>query len=317
MAAPKRIIIATRGSELAINQSKIIYRAIKQLAPQLELAISKVETRGDQSQADGTPITELDTTGVFCKEIEIALLNGQARLAVHSYKDLPTQLPEGLIVAAVTRREDARDCLISSKSQQAGLMELPPGARVGTGSPRRKCQILARRRDLQVVPMRGNVTTRLEKIAAGEMDACVLAYAGLLRLGRQAEAHEVLDFAVMLPAPAQGALALEIREDDPAMAKLCARLHDPETACAVEAERGLLAALGGGCHLPLGAYARLDSSGQLVLDAVLGHPSGEPLLRAKSVGPANDPGAVARAVAVKLRQAGAEQILDDVRAGAV
>ena len=317
MATPKRIIMVTRGSELAIIQAKIIYRAIKKLAPTLELAISKVETRGDQSQADGTPITDLDTTGVFCKEIEIALLNAQARLAVHSYKDLPTQLPEGLIVAAVTRREDARDCLISLKFEQAGLMELPAGARVGTGAPRRKCQILARRPDLQVVPMRGNVPTRLEKLAAGDVDACVLAYAGLLRLGRQAEAREILEFAVMLPAPAQGALAIEVREDDPTMIKLRARLHDPETARAVEAERALLAALGGGCHLPLGAYAQLDSSGQLVLDAVLGHPSGEPLLRAQSIGSADNPEAIAQAAAVKLREAGAEQILDDVRAGAV
>jgi hydroxymethylbilane synthase len=242
--------------------------------------------------------------GAFLKEIEEALLASEVDLAVHSLKDVPTALPEGLGLCAFLERADPRDALLSASGRR--LTELPAGSRLGTTSLRRQAQIRALRPDLVVEDLRGNVDTRIRRLREGRYDAILLAMAGLVRLGRAAEVTEPLDPGTMLPAPGQGAIALECRTADRAVAGAVAHLHHPETARAVSAERAFLAALGGGCNVPLGAHATGDSEG-LRLRAFVARADGSRMVRAEARGA--DPDAVGRAAAENVLAQGARDLL--------
>ena len=273
-----RFRLATRGSALAIIQAQLAADALARRYPEHEFALVPVTTHGDRHPS--MPLRESTREGVFVKELEQALLDGRAELAVHSAKDLPTLQTGRLNLAAFLPRADARDVLIAR--QPATLAELPPGSRIGTGSPRRAAQIAAVRPDLQAVEIRGNVDTRLRRLAEGAVDAVILAAAGLERLGRLTQAHQLLPFDVMLPAPGQGALVVQAIEGSQA-ARLAAEIDDPDTRRAVEAERALLRRLGGGCLSALGAFARVDGD-DLVLEAVVLDTSGATVIRAGARG---------------------------------
>ena len=251
-----KIIIGTRGSALAQWQTNYIITTLKQVAPKLEIETRIIKTTGDQDQT--RPLAELGGLGVFTKEIENALLACEIDLAVHSLKDLPTETADGLMIAAIPERQDPRDCIVSRHG--VGLMQLPRRARIGTSSARRTAQILAMRPDARIVPLRGNVDTRLQKARTEEYDAVVLAAAGITRLGRAGEITEYLALDTFLPDPGQGALAIEIRADDAELATLVSQLDHAPTRAAVTAERAFLGALGGGCRMPIGAYAEMRNA---------------------------------------------------------
>jgi hydroxymethylbilane synthase len=245
--------VGTRGSLLATTQSELVAGLVRdRLGRETELV--EIATDGDRSQAAGTPLEQAGGTGVFVSALREALLRGEVDVAVHSLKDLPTAPPEGIALAAVPPREDPRDVVVARDGLTLG--ELPAGARVGTGSPRRVAQLLALGLGLDVVGVRGNVDTRIGKVRSGEYDAVLLARAGLARIGRLEEVTEVLDPLQMLPAPGQGALAVECRADDELLAALAA-LDDRGSRAAVEAERAVLATLEGGCSAPIGALAEV------------------------------------------------------------
>lgn len=242
--------VGTRKSQLSLRQTDSVLQALRKLDPTLRFELVKVHAAGDRTTR---PIPELGGRGWFTRELEAALLAREVDLVVHSLKDLPTDPTPGLVVAAVPERMDPRDALVGP---WPSLPALPVGARVGTSSPRRAAQLRALRPDLQVVPLRGNVDTRLRKVASGEVDAAVLALCGLVRGGWVEQVTQVLDPEQMLPAPGQGALAVQVREDDPAVRALVAALDHPQTRAAVHAERAFLRGLGGGCTLPAAALAR-------------------------------------------------------------
>jgi hydroxymethylbilane synthase len=296
-----RFRLATRGSALAIIQAQLAADALARRYPEHEFVLVPLATHGDRHAS--MPLRESTREGVFVKELEHALLDGRAELAVHSAKDLPTLPTPALTLAAFLPRADARDVLIAR--QPATLVELPAGSRIGTGSPRRAAQIAAVRPDLQAVEIRGNVDTRLRRLAEGAVDALILAAAGLERLGRLAESHQLLPFDVMLPAPGQGALVVQAIEGSPA-AQLVAEIDDADTRRAVEAERALLRRLGGGCLSALGAFARVDA-GDLALEAVVLDASGGTVIRAGARG-RNDT-AVMEEVATSLEAGGAANLL--------
>jgi hydroxymethylbilane synthase len=258
------LVYATRRSLLALAQCRAFVARLAGDAPGLELRELQVVTTGDRIQ--DRPLADVGGKGLFVKEIEEALLDRRADFAVHSIKDVPGALPEGLRLACIPTREDPRDVLVSPAHQT--LDALPPGARIGTSSLRRAVALRAYRRDLEIVPLRGNVDTRLRKVDAGEVDAIVLARAGLVRLGLEGRATQVLSTDVLLPAVGQGALGIECRQEDADTVALLARVHDPESAVRVAAERGVLVALGGDCKTPMAAYAeRVGSRGELRLRA--------------------------------------------------
>jgi hydroxymethylbilane synthase len=273
MASGQVVRIGTRASKLARWQSDWAARRLR--GHGAEVAIVEIQTRGDLDQTG--PLRALGGEGVFTSELQQALRDGTIDLAVHSYKDLPTEDAEGLLVAAVGPREEPVDALIAR--HDASLASLPAGARVGTGSLRRQAQLRLCRSDLEIVGIRGNVDTRLRKLDAGAYDAIVLAAAGLIRLGLDARIAERLGPPRMLPAAGQGAVALQCREDDAAMIALVRQLDDLPTRWATEAERALLATLRAGCSAPVAAWARLEGD-QLVLDALVADPAGTEALRA-------------------------------------
>ncbi len=250
--AGRTITIGTRGSALALVQTEIVRAAILAASPDLTIAVRRITTRGDAILDRSLVDAAVNDKGLFVEEIEAALRDGRIDLAVHSAKDLPSLLPADMTIAAFTERADPRDVLVSAHGT---LDMLPEGARVGTSSPRRACQLRAARPDLTVTDIRGNVDTRLRKLAEGRYDAIVLAAAGLLRLGREAAITEWFTPARMLPAVGQGALAIETRADDPAIAALLAPLAHGATMAALEAERAFLAAVSGGCSAVVAAYA--------------------------------------------------------------
>jgi hydroxymethylbilane synthase len=281
MSAP-RLRIGTRGSRLARAQTDLVCRALAATHPELAvpgaLEVVVIRTTGDR--VTDRPLAELGGKGLFCKEIEAALLERQIDLAVHSIKDLPTWLPDGLVIGAVLEREDPRDVLIARAP--ASIADLPQRAVVGTASVRRKAQLLAHRPDLQVVNFRGNVDTRLRKLAAGEVDATVLALAGLRRLGIEG-AGVVLSPEEMLPAVGQGAIGIECRADDARSVGLLAAIDHPASSACIRAERALLAALDGSCHTPIAGHAEI-AGGLLHLRALIARPDGSVCLRAERVG---------------------------------
>jgi hydroxymethylbilane synthase len=270
----RRLVYATRRSMLALAQCRAFVARLCGAWPELETTELQVVTTGDRI-AD-RPLADIGGKGLFVKEIEEALLDRRADFAVHSIKDVPAALPEGLVLACIPKREDARDVLVAPR--HGSLAALPAGARVGTSSLRRLVSLKAARPDLTVVPLRGNVDTRLRKVDAGECDAIVLARAGLVRLGLEGRATEVLSTDVSLPAVGQGALGIECRAADADTVAILARLHDATTATCVAAERGVLLALGGDCKTPLGAHAeRIGET--LRLRAFVAGPGGEDLRR--------------------------------------
>ena len=272
--------------------------------PERSFRVTTVATGGDIHPDD--PIVQLGL-GVFVKELEVALLRREIDMAVHSLKDMPTSQPDGLVIAAVTRREDPRDALVDR--WDLPLDKLPKAARIGTGSPRRTDQLLHLRPDLKVVGVRGNVATRLAKARGSDLDGVVVALAGLRRLGRDKEASQVFASEVMLPAPGQGALALEIRQGDEELAGIVGRVQDAATAASVRAERALLAELGSGCQAPFGAYASVAGDA-LTLTAMLAEEDGKQIYRVTASGSAADPEAVAREAYRKFMQTGAARLVN-------
>jgi hydroxymethylbilane synthase len=260
---------ATRKSALALAQCRAFVETLRLTTPSTLFSEKQVVTSGDRIQ--DRPLSEVGGKGLFVKEIEEALLDGSADFAVHSMKDVPALLPPGLAIVCVPPRADARDVLVAPKHRT--LAALPQGARVGTSSLRRAVALKARRPDLVIVPLRGNVDTRLRKVEAGEADAIVLARAGLVRLGLAERATEVLEAEVSLPAIGQGALGIEGRADDERVRALLAAVHDPETAIAVAAERGVMRALEGDCKTPIGAHATRRGD-ELWLRAFAANPDG-------------------------------------------
>jgi hydroxymethylbilane synthase len=300
--------LGTRRSALALAQSTLVADALR--ANGHDVALVEVVTEGDRS---ASALTAMGGTGVFVTDLRQRLLAGEIDFAVHSLKDLPTAPADGLVLAAVPLRADPRDALVARDGLT--LAELPRGARVGTGSPRRTAQLRALGYDLEVMPIRGNVDTRLRKVADGEVDAVVVAAAGLIRLGRLDEATEVLDPGQVLPAPAQGALAVECRGDDTALLDVLHGLEDATTRAAVEAERTLLAALEAGCTAPVGALADAavddDGSVELYLRAVVSAVDGSSSIRLSATGSAIDPGGLGRRLADSMLEAGAASLIGE------
>lgn len=297
--------LGTRGSPLAMIQARLVRERLAAANPALpEVEIVPIRTTGDA--VTDRPLAEIGGKGLFCKEIEQALLDGRIDLAAHSMKDVETWLPEGLAIACLLPREDPRDALIARPRGGAPprrIADLPEGAVVGTASLRRRAQLLAQRPDLEIVNLRGNVETRLRKLAAGEADAALLALAGLNRLGLAQKATAVLAPEEMLPAVGQGAIGVEARADDEAVGRLLAPLTDRETEICVGAERALLEGLGGSCRTPIGVLAEIEPGGALRLRALLAAPEGDVVLRAERRGPPGDGAAMARDAAAELRAA--------------
>lgn len=267
-----QVTVATRRSALALAQTRAWLETLRSVAPDLCIDELCITTTGDRIQ--DRSLTQIGGKGLFIKEIEQALLDGQADIAVHSMKDVPAELAPGLVIGCVPPREDARDVAVTRGGVK--LAALPTGSRIGTSSLRRAVQIRAWRPDLTIVPLRGNVDTRLRKCAQGEVDAVLLARAGLIRLGRAQEATETLDVELCLPAVGQGALCIERRGEDERTARLLERLHDRETAIRVASERGVMQAVGGSCQVPVAAHATRDH-GELYLVAMLAEPDGSRL----------------------------------------
>jgi hydroxymethylbilane synthase len=305
-AAPLRI--GTRGSALALWQAHWIQQQLADVGVVSE--VIKIASRGDL-QPD-VPIASIGGDGVFTKELQKALLDGRIQVAVHSLKDLPTEAAPGLILAAVPERESPHDALICRNAKS--IAELPQGARIGTGSLRRRAQLLHLRPDLQMLDIRGNIDTRLRKLADGEFDALVLAQAGLKRLGLESQITELVQAPQMLPAIGQGALGLETRFGDPGTRKELASIDDPESHQSVLAERTMLAALAGGCLAPIGGWGRVEADGRLRLTACVLSPDGKQKLAAERVGNAADAMAIGRQVAEELLAAGAAKLIEQARA---
>jgi hydroxymethylbilane synthase len=300
--------IGTRGSHLALWQAGWVADRLRRAHPGLEVELVEIKTQGDREK--NSPLAAIGGMGLFTKEIQRALADGTVDVAVHSLKDLPTQGPAGLILGAVPPREEAADALIAPAHRT--LDALPPGARVGTGSLRRRAQVLSLRPDLDVVSIRGNVETRLNQALDGRLDAVLLAEAGLRRLGLDRHVTQRLGPPRFLPAVGQGALGIECRADDQDTRARLAPLDDPETHRAVRAERRVLAELEGGCVIPMAAWAR-DTAAGLTLDAVVFDPDGRQRVATTATGPRDDPEGLGRRVAQALRDLGAEQLLRRVR----
>ena len=290
------IVIGSRGSQLALWQARHVAARLEDLGEQTRIEI--IKTTGDK--ITDVPLAQVGGKGLFTKEIEEALLSGAIDLAVHSLKDVPAELPAGLTLAAFPQREDPRDVLIGRT-----LAELRSGDKVGTSSLRRAAQLYTLQRGLVIETLRGNVDTRLRKLDQGQYDAIVLAAAGLRRLGWENRITESLDPAVMCPAPGQGALAIETRDDGGAR-EIASKLDHPETRAAVTAERALLAVLEGGCQIPIGAYAHLEGS-SIYLRAIVASPDGQRVVRDRLCG--EEPIALGQELGRRLLAAGARKIL--------
>jgi hydroxymethylbilane synthase len=303
----KPVRLATRGSDLALAQARLVAGWLRERCGR-EAELLPVTTTGDRMTGS---LARLGGKGLFVKEIEEAVLAGRADVAVHSAKDLPAALPDGLALAAFPERGDPRDALVT-RAGGGSLAALPRGARVATGSLRRAAQLLALRADLEVVPMRGNVGTRLRRLETDDLDAVVLACAGLERLGLASRIDERIAPEHMLPAVAQGILALEVRRGDPLAEALAALNHAPTEACA-RAERGVLVGLGADCTVPLAAHAELSAGGELRLRALLADPSGAVLVRAEARGSSERAAALGAEVARTLLAAGGAELLARLR----
>ncbi|MBO8172520.1 MAG: hydroxymethylbilane synthase [Bacillaceae bacterium] len=308
----KKIVIGSRQSELAMTQTRWVIDRLQKLAPDYEFEVKKIVTKGDRI-LDVT-LSKVGGKGLFVKEIEQAMLDGEIDMAVHSMKDMPAELPDGLVIGSVPERVDPRDVLISKTG--ATLDQLPEGAIIGTSSLRRGAQMKAYRPDFQIKPVRGNVGTRLRKLEEEDYDAIILAAAGMERLNWDEKViTQYLPVEISLPAVGQGALAVECREDDHTLLELLAQLNHPLTQLTVEAERAFLHTLEGGCQVPIGAYATLsgDPTGdyQIHLTGFVASPDGSELLKESMTG--REPGKLGKDLAASLAEKGAEHILERFR----
>jgi hydroxymethylbilane synthase len=297
--------IGSRGSQLALWQANHISGLLSARGHKVEIEI--IHTTGDK--ITDVALAKVGTKGMFTKEIEEALAAGQVDLAVHSLKDLPTELPAGFEIAAITQREDPRDAFCSRRYSK--IEDLPQTSRVGTSSLRRQAQLKAIRPDLDIHPLRGNVDTRLRKLEQGEYDAIILAAAGLKRLGKTELVKQIIAADVMCPAAGQGALAIEIRKDDAATRELLTFFDDPAARAATTCERALLNRLGGGCQVPIGAFAEVQSD-KLHLDSIVADPDGSKLLRDSRDGSIEDPEKVGNDAGAVLLARGGDKILEAV-----
>ena len=303
-----RVVIGSRGSALALWQANWARRKLASAYPDLSVEIEVIKTEGDRLSE--MPVSQIGGKEVWTKEIEHALLAGRIDLAVHSLKDLPTRLPEGLVLGAVSPREDVRDVLVSKNNRL--FRDLPEGATVATSSLRRQAQLKHRRPDLNFVAIRGNVDTRIKKLDTENLDGIILAAAGLKRLGLGDRIAEFIDPEICLPAPGQAALGIEIREGDDRITDLVGVLNCVETQQAVTAERTMLAALGGSCRVPIGGYAVFDADtvDVLLLSGVVATPDGRQMISEKAEGQASYAAQLGERVAEGLLEQGAGEILD-------
>ncbi len=300
------IRLGSRGSKLALWQAEFIQFEIERRTGR-KVEITRIKTTGDMIL--DVPLAKVGGKGLFVKEIEETLLSGGIDLAVHSMKDVPTDLPDRLAIVAITRREDPRDAFLSVKYRK--FLELPQGARLGTSSLRRQTQLLGLRPDLLVETLRGNLDTRIRKMEEGRYDAIILAAAGLRRLGWEAKITEYIPEEMSLPAIGQGALGIEIRVDDLDTREAVSFLNDRDTAFAVRAERGFLKRLEGGCQVPIASYGRAEGDG-IFLKGMVGRPDGSEIIRGSARGSTSDPEALGVGLAEQLLARGGKEILDEV-----
>jgi hydroxymethylbilane synthase len=310
MSSTAPLRIATRKSQLALWQAEHVAALLRRAHAGLAVELVPMITQGDRIQ--DRSLAAIGGKGLFIRELEVALEERRADIAVHSMKDLPADLPEGLTIAAVLERADPRDALLSATA--ARLDDLPRGARVGTSSLRRQAQLMAARPDLRIEPLRGNVDTRLRRLDAGEMDAIVLACAGLIRLGLESRITARLDPMISLPAVAQGVIGIECRGADSRTLELVSVLNHLDTRIAMDAERAFAHRLGGSCQSPIAAHARIGGR-RLILDGLVAEPDGSRLLRDTLPGSVDDPAALGHRLAERLLAAGAGSLLERLRAG--
>ena len=304
----RKIIVGTRGSDLALWQAKFVKEQLESHFPERQFEIRIIATTGDQIL--DVALSKIGDKGLFTRQIENELAGGRIDLAVHSLKDLQTEQPDGLIIGAVCLREVPNDAFISKKA--ASIEELPKGAKVATGSLRRRSQLLHYRPDLEIVEIRGNVPTRLRKFDESDLDGLILACAGLHRLGLGKRVTQVIPSEIMLPAVGQGAVAVEARADDAEVLELCAKLDDKTTRICVTAERSFLRRLEGGCQVPIGAQAEIKN-GELILEGLVGSLDGSVVYRERLVGEGNEAETLGRTLAETLVEKGAAKLLDAAR----
>jgi hydroxymethylbilane synthase len=300
----KRLTIGTRGSDLALWQAKWVKSALLRLYPDLSVELAIIKTRGDKIL--DVPLARVGGKGLFVKEIEDAMLDGKIDVAVHSMKDMPGEVPEGLRIGAIPERENPCDVLISQGSRR--LADLPRRARIGTSSLRRASQLLHFRPDFKIAPLRGNLGTRIDKLTAENLDAIVLAAAGVKRLNLEDKISEYIDADTLIPAVGQGALCIEIRDDDPDVFDMVNKLDHPATRVAITAERAFLKFLDGGCQVPMAAYAFVTGD-RLDITAMVAEIDGSRVIRQSASGSATDAGAIGTHVAHDLKDRGAGEIL--------
>ena len=301
---PAKLVIASRESALAMWQAEHIRDRLAALYPKMEISILGMTTRGDQIL--DVSLSKIGGKGLFVKELETALEDGHADIAVHSLKDVPMHLPPGFILTCICKREDPRDAFVSNN--YANLEALPPGSVVGTSSLRRESQLRARFPHLKIEPLRGNVQTRLRKMDEGQYAAIILAAAGLKRLGLDERIRDLISPEKSLPAVGQGALGIEFRSDRADIAALLRPLHDAETAACVLAERAMSRALAGSCQVPLGGFTEIKD-GKLKMRGFVASPDGKRMVRAEQIGNIDEPEALGNAIADALRAQGADEIL--------
>ncbi len=313
MKKKNRIYIGTRGSKLALWQAEWVKSEIQHLHPEIEISLIRIKTTGDMIL--DVPLAKIGGKGLFVKEIEEAILRHKVDMAVHSMKDVPTELPEGLHLAAICRREDSRDALItkvqSSEFKVQSYKDLPHGATVGTSSLRRLCQLRNIRPDLKIVQLRGNLDTRIRKLDEGQFDAIIVAVAGVKRLGLAYRITEILEPEICLPAIGQGAIGIECRVNDKVINTILGALNHQETSISVRAERALLRKLGGGCQVPIAAYARIED-GRVIMDGLVGSITGEKVIKSHAEGKLEDHEKLGTNLAEDLLSRGAKEILAEV-----
>ncbi|MEW6161774.1 MAG: hydroxymethylbilane synthase [Nitrospirota bacterium] len=323
-----KISIGTRGSKLALLQAEWVKSELHKIHPEIEIRLIKIKTTGDKIL--DVPLAKVGGKGLFVKEIEEALFRGEVDMAAHSIKDVPTVLPEGLHIAAICKREDPRDALISkilnSKFQIPNFRSLPSGATIGTSSLRRSCQLSHIRPDLKIVQLRGNLDTRLRKLDEGHFDAIIVAVAGIKRSGWAERITEILEPEICLPATGQGAIGIECRIDDEVMNNIVGALDHKETSICVRAERAFLKRLAGGCQVPIAAYARIvrqesgvksqesnvNNNFSLLMDGLVGSVTGDKIVRGRMEGRPEEPDALGIKLAGDLLARGAKEILAEV-----
>ena len=304
----KVVVVGSRGSKLALTQTNWVISELKRLNPEFEFLIEKISTKGDK--ITDVPLSRLGGTGLFTKELEVALIKEKIDIAVHSAKDVPTEIHEGLMIGATPKREDPHDVLISSNN--ATLEKLADDARIGTSSLRRKAQLLAFRPDFKILDLRGNLDTRLKKLDSDDMEAIIVAHAGLIRMGYTGTISQIIPFDIMLPAVGQGSLCIEIRKNDERIKKIVSRIDDRQTKIAVDCERALLAKLQGGCQVPIGAYAEVQEN-TVSIEAVISTLDGDHAIRDKHSGPIKQAAKIGEELAQRMLESGGEKILHEIR----